>query len=191
MSGFVRVGATTFVRIGTCGTFQDRVRTGDVAIFDSAARYDGASRLYAPIEFPAVAHHDVVEAAIAAGRALGFPCHVGTTRTADSFYAMHPRPGSSFGDYWQSSWRDHFEDLKRMNVVAAEMEASVILVLARIWGLRAGGIAVVLDNVLEVSGESGRFDPQEQFEHGGDEIERLARMGSEVVRILAERDAAP
>ena len=77
-----------------------------------------------------------------------------------------------------------------MNVIAAEMEASVILVLARIWGLRAGGIAVVLDNVLEVSGESGRFDPQEQFEHGGDEIERLARMGSEVVRILAEREAA-
>jgi uridine phosphorylase len=103
---------------------------------------------------------------------------------------MHPRPGSSFDGYWQSSWRDHFEDLRRMNVLAAEMEASVIFVLARIWGLRAGGVAVVLDNVLKVSGESGRFDPQEQFEHGGDEIERLARMGSEVVRILAERDAA-
>jgi uridine phosphorylase len=66
----------------------------------------------------------------------------------------------------------------------------VILVLARIWGLRAGGIAVVLDNVLRVSGDSGKFDPQEQFDHGGDEIERLARMGSEIVRIVAERDAA-
>jgi len=44
--------------------------------------------------------------------------------------------------------------------------------------------------VLKVSGEAGEFDPQEQFEHGGDEIERLARMGSEIVRILAERDAA-
>jgi uridine phosphorylase len=64
-------------------------------------------------------------------------------------------------------------------------------VLARIWGLRAGGIAVVLDNVLRVSeGASGEFDPQDQFEHGGDEIERLARMGSEIVRIVAERDAA-
>jgi uridine phosphorylase len=190
MEELARVGAMTFVRIGTCGTFQDHVRPGDIAIFDSAARYDGTSALYAPVEFPAVADHDVVEAAIAAGRELGFPFHVGTTRTSDAFYARHPRPGSSFDGYWQSSWRDHFEDLKRMNVVAAEMEASVILVLARIWGLRAGGIAVVLDNVLEVSGEAGRFDPQEQFEHGGDEIERLARMGSEVVRILAERDAA-
>jgi uridine phosphorylase len=166
MEELARVGATTFVRIGTCGTFQDR------------------------IEFPAVADHEIVGASIAAGEALGYRFHVGTTRSADTFYAMHPRPGSSFNDYWQSSWRDHFEDLKRMNIIAAEMEASVILVLARIWGLRAGGIAVVLDNVLRVSGASGEFDPQDQFEHGGDEIERLARMGSEIVRIVAERDAA-
>ena len=189
MEELARVGATTFVRIGTCGTFQDRVRNGDIAIFDSAARYDGASRLYAPLEFPAVASHDVVEAGVAAGEALGLRYHVGTTRTADTFYAMHGRPGSSFGDYWQSSWREHFEDLKRLNVVAAEMEASVIFVLARVWGLRAGGIAVVLDNVLKVSGEEGSFEPEHQFEHGGDEIEHLARMGSEIVRILAERDA--
>ena len=113
MEELARVGATTFVRIGTCGTFQDRVRNGDMAIFDSAARYDGASRLYAPLEFPAVASHEIVDASIAAGEALGYPFHVGTTRTADSFYAMHPRPGSSFNDYWQSSWGDHFEDLKR------------------------------------------------------------------------------
>ncbi|MGA9160975.1 MAG: nucleoside phosphorylase [Actinomycetota bacterium] len=190
MEELARVGATTFVRIGTCGTFQDHVHTGDMAIFDSAARYDGASRLYAPLEFPAVASHEIVDAAISAGEGLGYPFHVGTTRSADTFYAMHPRPGSSFDGYWQSSWRDHFEDLKRMNVIAAEMEASVIFVLARIWGLRAGGVAVVLDNVLRVSGDSGEFDPQEQFDHGGDEIERLARMGSEIVRIVAERDAA-
>jgi len=189
MEELARVGATTFVRIGTCGTFQDRVRNGDMAIFDSAARYDGASRLYAPIEFPAVASHEVVSAAIEAGRELGYPYHVGTTRSSDSFYAMHGRPGSSFNDYWQSSWREHFEDLKRLNIVAAEMEASVIFVLARIWGLRAGGIAVVVDNVLKVSSEAGEFDPEEQFAHGGDEIERLAQMGSEIIRILSERDA--
>ena len=59
MEELARVGATTFVRIGTCGTFQDRVRIGDMAIFDSAARYDGASRLYAPLEFPAVADHEI------------------------------------------------------------------------------------------------------------------------------------
>jgi uridine phosphorylase len=190
MEELARVGATTFIRIGTCGTFQDEVANGDIAIFDSAARYDGASRMYAPIEFPAVASHDVVAAAIEAGRQLGYRCHVGTTRSADTFYAMHARPGSSFNDYWQSGWREHFEDLKRLGIVAAEMEASIIFVLARVWGLRAGGIAVVLDNVLDVSGESGEFDPETQFAHGAEAIERLARMGSEVVRLLHERDTA-
>ena len=73
MEELARVGATTFVRIGTCGTFQDRVHNGDIAIFDSAARYDGASRLYAPLEFPAVASHEIVEASIAAGRGARVP----------------------------------------------------------------------------------------------------------------------
>ena len=76
-----------------------------------------------------------------------------------------------------------------MNVIAAEMEASVIFVLARLWGLRAGGVSVVLDNMLGVSGDSGEFDPGEQLEHGPDHVERLARMGCETVRILAELDA--
>ena len=167
MEELARVGATTFVRIGTCGTFQDRVRNGDMAVFDSAARYDGTSKLYAPIGFPAVADHEVVEAAIQAGRELGYPFHVGTTRSSDAFYALHGRPGSSFKGYWQSSWREHFEDLRRLNVVAAEMEASVIFVLARLWGLRAGGIAVVVDNVLKVSGPSGESIRRTSSRTGG------------------------
>lgn len=186
-----RAGATTFIRLGTCGTFQDHVAIGDIVVFDSAMRYDGASHLYAPPEFPAAAHHEVIRACMDAGDALGFRYHVGTTRSADSFYARHSRPGSSFNDFWQSGWREHFEDLKRLNVIAAEMEASVILVLARVWGLRAGGLSVVLDRVLEVTGEAGEFDPEQSFDHSQASVERLARMGCETVRLLHERDQRP
>lgn len=185
-----RAGARSFLRIGTCGTFLDGVENGDMAIFDSAARYDGASKLYAPLEFPAVANHEVLRACLEAGEALGYRCHVGTSRSADTFYACHARPGSSYGGYWQSGWREHFEDLKRMGILGAEMEAGIVLVLARLWGLRAGAIAVVLDNVLKVSGESGKFDPEEGFSHAGDNVEKLARMGSEALWLLAERDRA-
>lgn len=188
MEELARVGATTFVRIGTCGTFQDYVANGDIAIFDSAMRYDGASHLYAPPQYPAVADHDVLNACIQAGEELGCKTHVGTTRSADTFYACHPRPGSSFNDFWQSSWKDHFYDLQRLNVVAAEMEASLIFVLARAWGLRAGGVSVVLDNVIKVTGESGAFDPEAGIDHSEEHINRLARMGCEAVRILYERD---
>jgi uridine phosphorylase len=188
MEELARVGATTFLRIGTCGTFQDHVANGDIVIFDSAMRYEGTSHLYVPPEFPAVASHEVVSALIKAGEKLRYTCHVGTTRTADTFYATHPRPGSSYNDYWQSGWREFFPDLKRMNVVAAEMEASIIMVLARIWNLRAGGIAVVLDNVLKVTGDDGKFDPEEGFDHSEENIESLAMMGSEAVHFLHEAD---
>lgn len=183
-----RCGATTFFRVGTCGTFLDHVANGDMAIFDSAVRLDGASHGYAPPEYPAVADYSVIAASVAAAEKLGMRYHVGTTRSSDTFYARHPRPGSSFGDFWQSWWKDHFEDLRRLNVLGAEMEASLIFVLARVWGLRAGGAAVVLDNVLSVSGESAEFDPEEQFTHGADLIERLALLGCETVLQLHQSD---
>lgn len=182
-----RIGATTFLRVGTCGTFQDHVHNGDIAIFDSALRYDGASALYAPLEFPAVAHYEVLNACIKAGDELKIPYHVGTTRSADSFYARHPKPGSSFNNYWQSGWQHHFEDLKRMNVLSAEMEASVIFVLAKIWGLRAGGMAVVVDNVLSNKEE---FDPEKEFNHTEENIQKLALMGNESLWQLYQHDKA-
>jgi uridine phosphorylase len=189
MEELARCGARTFIRVGTAGTFLDHVQNGDMAIFDGAVRLDGSSKLYAPIEYPAVASHEVVTAAIAAAKGLGLPHHVGLTRSADTFYAGHAAPGSSYAGYWQSWWKDHFDDLARLNVVAAEMEASVIFVLARVWGLRAGGVAVILDNVRHVSG-GAEFDPQAQIAHGEVFIEQLADLACETARNLHERDTA-
>jgi uridine phosphorylase len=188
MEELARCGARTFIRIGTCGTFQDEVANGDMVIFDGAVRLDGASRLYAPIEYPAVAHHEVVNAALAAAEKLQLRHHVGLTRSADTFYAGHPRPGSSYGGFWQSWWASGFDDLQRLNVVAAEMEASVIFVLARVWRLRAGGVSVVMDNVRRVSGDEGIFDPASQVEHRKEYISRLCEFGCEIVSELYQRD---
>lgn len=185
-----RLGAKTFLRVGTCGTFQDYVNNGDIVIFDSAARYDGASLLYAPIEFPAAANYEVINACIRAAKKLKITSHVGTTRSADTFYAKHPKPGSSFNNYWQSNWRYHFEDLKRLNVTCSEMEAGIILVLARIWGLRAGGMAVVVDNVFNVMDNTDQFDPESSLTHSTDDIEKLALMGNETIKFLYESDNA-
>lgn len=183
-----RVGATTFLRVGTTGSLQPNVRIGDVAIFDSAERQDGASRLYAPIEYPAAAHHDVVVAAIQASTGLGIASHVGTTYSTDLFYTPHE--GFAFGGYHQSWARESFEDARRRGTLAAEMEASVLLVLTRIWGLRGGAIAVVADDVFASTNEAGEIDAEATFDVGASNMERLARVGSETVRILAERDAA-
>ena len=186
MEELARCGVTTFLRIGTCGTFQSHVDVGDILVFDSAVRHDGASRFYAPIEYPSVASHEVVAACVRALEEMGEPHHVGTTRSSDTFYAGHPTPGSSFGGYWNSSWAELLRDLQRFGVVGAEMEASIIFVLARAWGLRAGAIAVVLDHVLEVREESGEFDPEAAFAHDQDRVRQMCLAGCEAIRILHE-----
>ena len=183
-----RVGATTFLRVGTCGGVQERMKVGDLGIFDSAVRSDGASSLYAPIEFPAAADHDVVMAAVAAAETIGVPFHVGTTLSTDVFYT--PQEGVAFGGYQQSWARETFEDARRQNVLAVDMESSVLMVLTRIWGLRGGAISVVVDDVFASTNEAGEFDAEATFDVGASNIERLARVGSETIRILAERDAA-
>ena len=64
------------------------------------------------------------------------------------------------------------------------------MVLTRVWGLRGGAMAVVSDDVFEMVGEAGPLDAETTFDVGAAQMERLARVGSETVRVLAGRDAA-
>ena len=47
-----RLGVTTFIRVGTTGSLQEEINLGDVVICKACVRMDGASRAYAPIEYP-------------------------------------------------------------------------------------------------------------------------------------------
>ena len=188
MEELARVGARVFLRVGTCGAFQPQVKDGDLVIFDSAARYDGTSRTYAPLEFPAVADHTVLQACIRAAEALGIRHHVGCTRSHDGLYARHPEPEASFNNYWQSDWKEHYRDLERMNILASEMEAGVVLTLARLWGLRAGGMAVSVINMLHAEEAKNEYDPTKDFDTSEDTVTTLARMGSEALCALWEQD---
>ena len=59
-------GADTFIRVGTCGGIELDVKGGDIVVATGAIRMEGTSREYAPIEYPAVADHDVTNALVAA-----------------------------------------------------------------------------------------------------------------------------
>ena len=59
MEELVLCGADTFIRVGTCGGIALPVKSDDVVIATGAVRHEGASREYAPIEFPAVSDYEV------------------------------------------------------------------------------------------------------------------------------------
>ena len=73
MEELAAIGADTFIRVGTCGGIALPVKSDDVVIATGAVRHEGASREYAPIEFPAVSDYHVQEALVASAKALGKP----------------------------------------------------------------------------------------------------------------------
>ena len=62
MEELVKCGADTFLRVGTCGGIDLDVKGGDIVVATGAIRMEGTSKEYAPIEFPAVADIDIVNA---------------------------------------------------------------------------------------------------------------------------------
>ena len=168
-----RVGADTLVRVGSCGAIQPETDVGDLIITTGAVRQEGTSTEYVREDYPAVADHAVVAALAAAAEELGYDYHLGLTASTDSFYAGQSREG--FEGFLARDAEADIEELKRAGVLNFEMEASAILTLAGIYGLRAGAVCTVYadrtSGEFQVTGES-----------------RAAKTASKAVSILADMD---
>ena len=172
----LRVGAHTFIRVGTTGAIRREIKVGDLVILTGAVRLDGASKQYVRAEYPALASFEVVMALIQAAEELGVRYHVGVGASTDSFYTGQARPG--FRGYKQS-WMDTLiPDLQAAGVLNFEMEAATIFTLAGIYGARAGAVCAVLAN---------RVTDEFELDAGVDDAIRVA---NEAVRILYEWDEA-
>ena len=142
MEELVMAGADTFVRIGTCGGMQLPVKSGDVVIASGAIRMEGTSREYAPIEFPAVANIEVVNALMNAAEKLGQKYHVGVVQSKDSFYGQHSPELKPVSYELTNKW----EAWKRLGCLASEMESAALFVVASSLGVRAGACFLVMAN---------------------------------------------
>jgi uridine phosphorylase len=168
-----RIGAETLIRVGSCGAIQPETDVGDLVITTGAVRQEGTSSEYIREDYPAVADHDVVAALAAAAEELGYDYHVGLTASTDSFYAGQSREG--FEGFRARGSQDDIEELKNANVLNFEMEASAILTLANIYGLRGGAVCTVYAD--RTTGE---------FRVTGEQ--RAAKTASKAASLLAEMD---
>jgi uridine phosphorylase len=140
-----QLGVRTFLRVGTTGAIQADIDVGTVIITTGAVRLDGASTHYAPIEFPAVAHPEVVQAALAAAAGLGVPYRAGVSASCDTFYPGQERY-DSFSGYVPRRFQGITEEWRRLHVLNYEMESSTVLTLTAAMGLRGGCVAGVVVN---------------------------------------------
>jgi len=147
---------------------------GDLVITTGAVRQEGTSDEYVREDYPAAADYEVVSALVAAAERLGYDYHTGVTMSADSFYAGQGRPG--FDGFEAAGADDLVADLKAANVKNIEMEASAILTLANLYGLRAGAVCTVYANR-----ETGEFRTEGES--------RAAETATLATHLLAKMDA--
>ncbi len=149
-----KLGIRTFIRVGTTGAIQRRIRNGDCIITTGAVRLDGASTHYAPIEFPAIAHHEIVAALMEGAKMAGVRWHAGISASTDAFY-----PGEERKDSFQRRRLRRLcgltDELRGLNVLNYEMESSAVLTLTASMGngaLKGGCITGVVNR-----GSTGRI----------------------------------
>ncbi len=137
-----KIGADTFLRVGTCGGMQKEICGGDVVIASGAIRMEGTSREYAPIEYPAVPDHQVMNAMIEAARTAGTNYHVGVVQCKDSFYGQHEPEVMPVSYELQNKW----EAWLRMGCLASEMESAALFIAGSFLRVRVGSCFLVVAN---------------------------------------------
>ena len=142
------IGATTFVRMGTSGAMQEFTRVGDKVIATGAVRYEGTSVQYMPIEFPAVASHDMVTALVNSASDAKLNYHTGIVQSKDSFYGQHSPEDMPIASELLQKWDAWIKG----GVLCSEMEAATLFVVGSYRKLRTGAVLLVAGD--QARGES-------------------------------------
>jgi len=171
----VQIGADTFLRIGTCGGINMKVKSSDIVIATGAVRMEGTSREYAPLEFPAVADFELVRALADAAESLGMTWHAGVVQSKDSFYGQHS-PGRMPVSY---DLLNKWEAWKRLGVLASEMETAALYTVAASLNVRC---ACVLNVLWNQERKAAGFDEADDLDtdHG-------IRVAIEALKLLIDK----
>jgi uridine phosphorylase len=162
------MGADTFIRVGSCGTYQEYVGCGDVIISTGTFRAGGTANQYLPIEFPAVPDFEITTALVQAAERLGLKVHVGLGSAGDAFYAPRRDP-------------EMRKILGQSGLISGEMESDTLFVLAALRGWRAGALYACDGTATETKPAWGL----EAFQKG---VENEICIALEAIRQIAAAD---
>ena len=143
---------------------------------------EGASREYAPIEWPAVPDFTVASALVEVCRSLGYSWHAGVVQCKDSFYGQHSPSRMPVGYELEQKW----EAWKRLGVLASEMESAALFAVAAARRVRCGSSSSMVFHVIwNQEREKAGLDQKESHN-----TEAAITAGVEALKILIQQDRA-
>ena len=172
----IKVGADTFIRVGTCGGMNIDVLPGDVVIVNGAIKGGGTMDNYIPKEFPCVPNIDVLEAMIEGANKVKTRTHVGVVQCKDAFYAQHAPESMAVDKELLYKWDSYI----KAGCLASEMESATLFAVGAAKNVRTGAAMLVLHNQERVKNNIN--DPKDYT--GEEAIDLII----ESIKILIEKD---
>jgi len=176
----IEAGADTMIRVGSCGAMQPYVHTGDVIVATGAIRDEGTTLHYLPIEFPAVANIEVVNALVAGAAAMGIKAYTGVCQSKDSFYGEVERRRMPLAQHLADRWNAWIAG----GALASEMEAAALFILCAIYRKRAGAALLVINE-----SDLAEVDKEDAARHMAEfDADRVIKVAIEGLKQLISSD---
>lgn len=147
----IAAGARRLIRLGTCGSLQPDIHSGDLVIATAAVQHTGYGREMVPSGYPAVADPELSLALHHAAAQSEFACRKGLVLTRDVFY--QGVNGAQIPDYLS---------LSAANVLAVEMECAALFIVGSLRAVPTAAILAVDGNVLESAESFDSYMPHEE-----------------------------
>ena len=133
-------GVENIIRVGSAGAIQEHIQLYDLVIAQGACTDSNfAKQFHLPGTFAPIASYELLSAAVAAAQEHGARYHVGNVNSSDVFYGDHEGVPEGL---------DSVYGLKKMGVMALEMEAAALYMNAARYGKRGLCICTISDHVL-------------------------------------------
>ena len=133
-------GVENIIRVGSAGAVQENVHLYDLVLGQGACTDSNyASQFHFPGTFAPIASYELLREAAKAAEENGAVYHVGNLNSSDAFYGDHEDVPEGL---------DTVYALRKMGVLAVEMEAAALYMNAARAGKRALCICTVSDHIL-------------------------------------------
>jgi len=138
---FTKFGVENIIRVGSAGSIQDHINLYDIVLGQGACTDSNwAAQFHLPGTFAPIADFTLLCEAVKACENHSATYHVGNINSSDVFYGEHEGVPEGL---------DSVYGLKKMGVMALEMEAAALYMNAARYGKRALCICTISDHVLK------------------------------------------
>lgn len=135
-------GIQNIIRIGSCGSLDEKIKIGDLILVDKVIRGDGVTPYYVDKSFETLADKKISDTVFEVAKGMGVGIHRGITWTTDALLR---------------ETKEIVEEKRKAGAIAVDMVSSALLTIAQTYKVKAAAILAVSDNVI--TGEMGFMNP--------------------------------